>query len=87
MFDPALLGKGHVGEHAVTGVIHAGAELGPAGAGLVGEATPGLGGGAMVGVEENLPDRGGHHSVLALWDVRQRVAHKRSSQRMCSELR
>jgi hypothetical protein len=39
-----LLGKGQLGEHVVLGGVHAGAELRPAGAELVGDVAPGLGG-------------------------------------------
>lgn len=71
-----LLGEGHVCEHVLLGSVHAGAKLRPSGAELVGDVTPGLGSGGMIGLEEDLPDRGGNDGVLALRHVRQRVAHE-----------
>lgn len=55
---PVLLGECHVGEHIVLGGIHAGFELRPAGAQLVGDLAPDLSSGAMIGLDEDLPDRG-----------------------------
>ena len=37
---------------------------------------PGLDSGGMVRLEEDLPDSGGDHIVLALGHVRQRIAHE-----------
>ena len=45
-----LRGKGDVGEHVRLGVVHAGAQLGPACAQLVGDVPPGLDRGGVVGL-------------------------------------
>jgi putative transposase len=73
---PVLLGEGHVGEHVMLGVVHAGAELRPAGAQLVGDLAPDLCRGSVVGLEEDLADSGGNNSVLALGHVGQGIAHE-----------
>ncbi len=74
--DAVLFREGPVCEHVLLSGIHAGTELGPSGAELVGDVTPGLGGGGMIGLEEDLPDRGGNDGVLAFRHVGQRVAHE-----------
>jgi hypothetical protein len=71
-----LLGEGHVGEHVMLGIVYAGAELGPSGAKLISEVAPGLGGRGVIGLEEDLPDRGGNDGVLSLRYVGQRVPHE-----------
>jgi hypothetical protein len=72
-----MLGReGEVGEHVRLGLVHQRAELGPAGAQLVGNVPPGLGGAGVVGPDEGLPDRGRNHGVLALGHVSERVPHE-----------
>merc|ERR1712039_974238 len=57
------LGEGHVGQHVVLGIVHAGAELWPAGTQLVGDLAPDLCRGGMVGLEEDLADGSGAAST------------------------
>ena len=73
---PVLLGEGHVGEHVVLGIVHAGTELGPAGPQLIGDLTPDLCRGRMIGLKEDLTDGGSHDRVLALGHLGQGIAHE-----------
>jgi hypothetical protein len=72
---PVLEREGHVGEHLMLAVVHQGTELGPSGPELVGNVPPGLVRRLGIGLQESLPDCGGHHGVLALGHVRERIAH------------
>jgi aryl-alcohol dehydrogenase-like predicted oxidoreductase len=85
--DAVLLGEGHVSEHAVLGAIHAGTELGPAAAELVSDIAPVLGGRGMVGLEEDLADRGSddgvqlHHTSVSRGQPPAARHHTRMQQR------
>jgi hypothetical protein len=67
--DPVLLGEGHVGQHVMPGLVHAGAKLRPAGAQLVGNLPPDLCRSGMIGLEEDLADGSGNDSVLPLGNL------------------
>ena len=71
-----LGGEGHVSEHVGFSVVHAVAQLRPAGTELVGDMPPGLHRRGVTWLEEDLPDRSRHHGCLALGHVRQRIAHE-----------
>jgi len=71
-----LGGEGHVSEHVGFSVVHAVAQLRPAGAELVGDMPPGLHRRGVTWLEEDLPDRSRHHGCLALGHVRQRIPHE-----------
>ncbi len=74
--DPVLLGEGHVGEHVVLGIVHASAELWPAGAQLISDLPPDLRRSGMVGLKEDLTDCSGNDGILALGHIGQGVAHE-----------
>lgn len=71
-----LGGEAGAGEHASLRFVHTGTELWPAGARLVGGLAPDLGGSLLIRLQEDLPDRGGGHGVLALGYVGQGIAHE-----------
>eukprot|EP01137_Pigoraptor_chileana_P013759 Opistho-2@67633 len=58
------------------GIVHARAQLWPAGAQLISDLTPDLCCGGMVGLKEDLADGSSDYRVLALGHVGQRVSHE-----------
>jgi hypothetical protein len=64
-----------VGEHVLLAVVHELAELGPAGAELVGDVAPGLPGAVLIGLQEGLAQRRGDDRLLPLACVSQGVPH------------
>src|SRR3989344_5544517 len=75
-FVRCWVGEAGVGEHVGFGLVHAGAELGPTGAQLVGDLSPDLRCAFLIGLKEDLADRGGDDSVLALGHIGQGIAHE-----------
>src|SRR3954471_19522581 len=80
---PMLGGEGDVSEHVGFSVVHAVAQLRPAGAELVGDMPPGLHRRGVTWLEEDLPDRSRHHGCLALGHVRQRIPHEVNARQRC----
>ena len=64
-----------VGEHIVLALVHQVGEFGPARSELIGDLTPDLSGGRLVGLQEGLAQGGGDDGVLAFRHMGQGVAH------------
>src|SRR5579859_8239801 len=75
-FHPMLFGEGHVGEHVMLGIVHAGTQLWPALPKLVSDMTPGLGRGSLIGLKEGLTDGGCDDGVLGFGDIGEGIPHE-----------
>ena len=72
-FGAVLAREGHAGQYVMLILIYQRGELGPPRAELVDDVSPGSVRCLSFGRQEGWPDCGGHHSVLALTHMRQRV--------------
>ncbi len=73
---PMRLGKRHEGDDVDFGLVHHGRQFRDALAQLIGDLSPGLRCGGMVGLHEHRPDGACHHLMLGLRHIGQSISHE-----------